>query len=85
MKKYLEKLPQEIRAIIAKLGETARATRMPAYLVGGFVRDLILGYKNLDLDIVVEGDGISYAKELSLKLGGGLIIHKRFGTATLDL
>ncbi len=83
MKKYLEKLPQEIRDLISLAGELASDNNMSAYLVGGFVRDLILGVKNLDLDIVVEGDGIRFAELLSAKLNAGLVRHKRFGTATV--
>jgi tRNA nucleotidyltransferase (CCA-adding enzyme) len=83
MKKYLEKLPRDIRHLIAIAGEAAHSQNMPAYLVGGFVRDLILEVKNLDLDIVVEGDGIKFAEILSQKLGAGLVRHKRFGTATI--
>jgi tRNA nucleotidyltransferase (CCA-adding enzyme) len=56
---------------------------MPVYLVGGFVRDLILGVDNLDLDIVVEGDGISFAEDLASTLKAKLIRHRRFNTATV--
>jgi len=83
MKEYLKKLPQEIRDLIAAAGETAHSNNMSVYLVGGFVRDLILGVKNLDLDIVVEGDGIKFAEALCAKLNAGLIRHRRFGTATI--
>ncbi|MFH1269855.1 MAG: CCA tRNA nucleotidyltransferase [Candidatus Omnitrophota bacterium] len=83
MKKYLEKLPQEIQDLISLGGKLAYANNMPAYLVGGFVRDLLLGVKNLDLDIVVEGDGIRFAELLSAKLNSDLVRHKRFGTATI--
>ncbi|MDD4894296.1 MAG: hypothetical protein PHW54_03160, partial [Candidatus Omnitrophica bacterium] len=83
MKKYLSKLPKEIRDFISVAGDVAFSCGMPVYLVGGFVRDLILGVDNLDLDIVVEGDGIKFAELLSLKLNAGLTLHRRFGTATL--
>ncbi len=58
---------------------------MPAYLVGGFLRDLILGVRNFDLDIAVEGNGIIFAQTLAKKLKSGLRTHERFGTATLIL
>lgn len=85
MKKYLEKLPVEIKKIISLAADVSRQTRMPAYLVGGFLRDLILGVKNFDLDITVEGSGISFAGKLAERLKSGIIIHERFGTATLIL
>ena len=55
MEKYLKKLPLEIKELIRVAGEVSAQVRLPAYLVGGFLRDLILGVKNFDLDITVEG------------------------------
>lgn len=83
MKAYLKKLPFEIRDLVSIAGDLARAHGMRAFLVGGFVRDLILGVKNLDLDIVIEGDGIRFAEELARHLKAGIVCHKRFGTATV--
>lgn len=83
MKEYLNKLPQELQDLICLASEVSAATNNNVYLVGGFVRDLILGVKNFDLDIVVEGDGIKFAEELADRLEVKLIRHKRFGTATL--
>jgi len=85
MKEYLKKLPKDLQDLVYLAGEVASINRMSAYLVGGFVRDLILGVKNLDLDIVVEGDGIRFAEIISERLGLKLIRHRRFGTATLVL
>jgi tRNA nucleotidyltransferase (CCA-adding enzyme) len=53
--------------------------------VGGFVRDLLLGVENLDVDLVVEGDGIAFAEALSATAGGTVRSHKKFGTAVLSL
>ena len=53
----------------------------PLYAVGGFVRDLLLGHPNLDVDLVVEGDAIRLAQELARRLGGHVRSHRRFGTA----
>jgi tRNA nucleotidyltransferase (CCA-adding enzyme) len=83
MKKYLKRLPCQVKDLITLAGSISASNNTPAYLVGGFVRDLILGVDNLDLDIVVEGDGIKFAEILSQKLNAGLIRHKRFGTATI--
>jgi len=85
MKKYLEKLPKDIQELICLSGNIAQANRMHAYLVGGFVRDLILGEGNFDLDIVIEGDGIKFAEDLATTLKANLVRHKRFGTATVTL
>ena len=52
-----------------------------AHLVGGFVRDLLLRIDNFDIDIVIEGDGIRFAKELARRFGARTRVHKEFGTA----
>ncbi|MHB0978480.1 MAG: CBS domain-containing protein [Thermoleophilia bacterium] len=53
------------------------------YLVGGFVRDLLLGKPNADVDIAVEGDGIDFARRLARKLGGRVRAHQKFHTAVV--
>ncbi len=83
MKEYLKRLPEEIRELIVLAGDIASKNNIPAYLVGGFVRDLILGVKNLDLDIVVEGDGLKFAEDFADALKAKLTRHRRFGTATI--
>ena len=55
----------------------------PTYLVGGAVRDLIVGQDSVDLDLTVEGDGVAAARELAQRLGGEASEHERFGTATV--
>lgn len=55
----------------------------PAYLVGGAVRDLMLGEQSVDLDLAVEGDAPRAARELAERLGGHAVAHDRFGTATV--
>jgi len=55
------------------------------YLVGGFVRDLLLEQPNADVDIAVEGDGIQFATRLAAELGGRLRAHRKFKTAVVLL
>jgi len=55
----------------------------PSFLVGGAVRDLLLGREPLDIDIAVEGDAEAVAGKLSVALDGEVIAHERFGTATV--
>jgi tRNA nucleotidyltransferase (CCA-adding enzyme) len=53
------------------------------YLVGGAVRDLLLGREPVDIDVAVEGDAEAVADRLAKALGGEVIAHERFGTATV--
>ncbi|MEK9149908.1 MAG: DHH family phosphoesterase, partial [Candidatus Desantisbacteria bacterium] len=77
-----KRLPKWMREVISILS----GLRTGVYLVGGFVRDLILNRENLDLDLVVTGDGIEFAKKLSLLLPNScLTCHHRFGTAQITL
>ncbi|MCZ7662041.1 MAG: CBS domain-containing protein [Thermoleophilia bacterium] len=55
------------------------------FLVGGFVRDLLLGRPNYDIDIAVEGNGIEYARRLAARLEGRVRAHKKFQTAVVLL
>jgi tRNA nucleotidyltransferase (CCA-adding enzyme) len=55
----------------------------PAWLVGGAVRDLMLGAASVDLDVAIEGDARAVARELARRLGGEAREHERFGTATV--
>ena len=53
------------------------------YLVGGAVRDVLLGARSVDLDVVVEGDATAVARDVAERLEGDVIVHERFGTATV--
>src|SRR5690606_18845502 len=59
----------------------AEAQKADLYLVGGLVRDLLLGVPNLDIDFVVEGDAIQLVETLCSKYGGKIRSHTPFGTA----
>ncbi len=78
-------LPPDVRAVLDRLGELAQRHHERAHLVGGFVRDMLVGRPNLDLDIVVEGDGIAFAEAAADVLGGRVKAHRRFGTAVVVL
>jgi len=53
------------------------------WVVGGAVRDLLLGLDPGDLDLVVEGDALPVARRAAARLGGDVVVHDRFGTATI--
>jgi hypothetical protein len=72
------------KARLALLQAVARAAYEQSdaiYIVGGFVRDLLLDRPSLDFDLVVEGDAISLARTLVKQYGGRITSHSRFGTA----
>ena len=71
--------------IFKAVSSTAKKLKYRAYLVGGMVRDLFLGKQNFDIDIVVEGDGIIFAKKLSEILNAHIDCYEKFKTAVLIL
>ncbi len=78
----LEKaLPQPRLDLIKRVADQAAKQNMAIYIVGGFVRDLLLDRPSLDFDIVIEGDAIALGKALGKKYGGRVTSHTRFGTA----
>ncbi|CCH47941.1 CBS domain-containing protein [Pseudodesulfovibrio piezophilus] len=79
------RLPQKMLDLLNVAGELGNKLGWEIYAVGGFVRDILLGRPNLDLDLVVEGDGIFFAKELVKKLGGRVKAHNKFKTAVVIL
>jgi len=69
--------------IFKTIGEKAEETGYGAYVVGGFVRDLFLFRNNEDIDIVIEGDGIEFAKKYAKIVGARIHSHAKFGTAVI--
>ncbi len=76
-------LPGEVRDALDALGRLAEEEGLRAHVVGGFVRDMLLGRRNLDVDVVVEGDGVRFAQSAAERFGLRVKIHRRFGTAIL--
>ncbi len=67
---------------LRKIGELADAQDVQVYIVGGIVRDFILNRSSKDIDLVVEGDAISFARTLANQFGGEVQQHDHFLTAT---
>ncbi len=70
-------------ALLAAIGEHSAAAGYRTAVVGGFVRDLLLGILSRDIDIAVEGDAIACARSLAERLAGKVVKTSRFGTALL--
>jgi tRNA nucleotidyltransferase (CCA-adding enzyme) len=82
--RHIEKqLPRDTIKLLKTAGQIAYKRQQRSYLVGGMVRDLLMGRNNLDLDIVVEGDAIKLAREISAEKQANITEHKRFGTAKI--
>ena len=81
----LEALPPDLGERVAAARATARERGAALYLVGGAVRDLLLGRRVVDVDLVVADDAPALARRLARDLGGRARVHGRFGTATVEL
>ena len=78
-----ERLSRRIVDILTTIGEKADEIGYDAYVVGGFVRDLFLYRTNEDIDIVIEGDGIAFAKEFVKTADARIHSYEKFGTAVI--
>ena len=78
-----ERLSKHMMKTLVQLGETASQLDCSAYVVGGFVRDLFLYRKNEDIDVVIEGNGIAFAKTFAQVFGARTHTHEKFGTAVI--
>lgn len=75
-------LPAPLLTLLHKASQTAGEMGYSLYIVGGFVRDLLLGVTDsVDMDLVVDGDAIALARRLAARYGGRVHAHSRFGTA----
>lgn len=82
-KKMRALLPKQIMKLLKRIGKLAEDKGYSSFVVGGFIRDILLGVKNFDIDIVLEGNAVEFGSILARELGGTLVVHKKFGTATL--
>ncbi len=78
-----ERLTRRLVDILDTIGKVADEAGFNAYVVGGFVRDLFLYRPNEDIDIVIEGDGIAFAKKYAQLVGGRIHAYEKFGTAVV--
>ena len=78
-----ERLSERLLNILKTIGEVANESGYGAYVVGGFVRDLFLYRSDEDVDIVIEGDGIAFAKKYAKLEGARIHTYEKFGTAVI--
>ena len=78
----LEKaMPPSKLALLKLIADFSARGQQAIYIVGGFVRDLLLQRPSIDFDVVVEGDALAFAHDLARQFGGRVTSHKRFNTA----
>ncbi|MBI3006051.1 MAG: HD domain-containing protein [Ignavibacteriales bacterium] len=72
--------------LLEEIGTLADRANLRAYVVGGYVRDFLLGRHGKDFDIVVVGDGVEFANIVARALGSSnLVVYEKFGTAMLHV
>jgi tRNA nucleotidyltransferase (CCA-adding enzyme) len=76
-------LSSRLLRILKDLGTVGDVLDLPVYAVGGFVRDLLLGLENSDLDVTIEGDGILFAETFAKRHNCRVKSHLKFGTAVI--
>ncbi len=81
MKNVKFKVPSKTAGLLKKIGQLADERGEAAYAVGGFVRDLVLKHPGVDIDITVEGDGVTFAENLAKMTGSEVEAFTRFGTS----
>ena len=72
--------------IIPIITEVAQERKVAVYVIGGYVRDLLLNRKSKDIDFLIIGNGIEFAEAVALKIGNKTAVNvfKNFGTAMLN-
>ena len=79
----LSRISPGICCLLQEIGQFGAETSLAVYVVGGFIRDLLIGRENLDIDIVVEGNAVDFAYQLAQVWGGQVQAHHQFRTATV--
>ncbi|ABR31272.1 tRNA nucleotidyltransferase [Thermosipho melanesiensis] len=79
----MKNIPNRFLNLLRLLGTYGDDCDIPIYVVGGFVRDLFLGIENFDIDLVVEGNGMEFAKYVAKQLDVKVVEHEKFLTASL--
>jgi tRNA nucleotidyltransferase (CCA-adding enzyme) len=84
LEQILDALPEETAGLLLRVVERGAAEGIPLYLVGGPVRDLLLGREIVDVDLAVDGDARQLAESTARTAGLKVVRHDRFGTVRLE-
>ncbi len=82
--KAMNSIPGTVREILYRINESCNSLGYKAYIVGGVVRDMLLGAGLLDIDVTVVGDALRVADDLEDRYGCRFIAHPSFKTVTLN-
>jgi tRNA nucleotidyltransferase (CCA-adding enzyme) len=82
---FSSRVPDADRELLLCIADIAAESGTTIFLVGGAVRDLLVGNATIDLDILVEGEGIPLAEEVGRRLGGHVVTHPKFHTGKVEL
>jgi len=80
-----QRFSPRIMRILKKIGQMGQSLDNEVFLVGGSVRDLLLGVPDVDLDIAVVGDGMDFARQFVALHNGRVVYYRRFATALMVL
>ncbi|RJP60210.1 MAG: CBS domain-containing protein [Candidatus Auribacter fodinae] len=80
-----QSINEDVFRLLMRISDLAQEYDCTAFLVGGFVRDVLMKRENYDIDIVVEGDGMRFARILSEEFGGTCTTHSKFSTGVVVL
>ncbi len=81
MIRFQDRIPAKTLSLLKRIGQLAEQRGEMAYAVGGFVRDLLLRKSGMDIDITVEGDGLTFAEKLAHAYGSEVEAFTQFGTS----
>ncbi|HNS32552.1 MAG TPA: tRNA nucleotidyltransferase, partial [bacterium] len=71
--------------VLDKMRKFAERKNIPVFLVGGYIRDRMLRKKSKDIDVVMEYDALSFARQFAIEFGlPQPVFYGRFGTAMLE-
>ncbi len=79
----VQRLPENITRLLRSAGRYAEDMGFRAFVVGGLVRDLVLNQENSDIDLVIEGEGMRFARKFAQKYNADVCCYEKFGTAIL--
>ncbi len=80
-----KRMSPRVQRVLRQIGRMGQQVGVDVFLVGGCVRDLLLNFPDVDLDIVVAGDGMVFAEEFVSEYGGQVVFYRRFATALMIL